>query len=88
VYPLIKSAVERGDPQTRPMLTRLYGLIGCLIVSLSLIVLLIILEKKLPDGSKSNFHIPVRRDLEATSLEQELEERQDQVLNGTDALSF
>ena len=55
--------LERGDPEKRPFLTRIYGMVGCLIVSLVLIVVLIILQKKLPDGAGSYFHIPVRRDL-------------------------
>jgi hypothetical protein len=83
---LIKRRVERGDPQARPMLTRIYGLIGCLIVAIALIILLIILQKKLPDGSKSSFHIPLRRDLEIEPLQHEVVKRQENVLKGTDSL--
>jgi hypothetical protein len=54
---------ERGDPEKRPFLTRIYGMVGCMIVSLVLIVVLVILQKKLPDGAGSYFHIPLRRDL-------------------------
>ncbi len=61
--------LERGDPEKRPFLTRIYGMVGCLIVSLVLIVVLVILQKKLPDGAGSYFHIPVRRDLGNENLQ-------------------
>ncbi|KAH7390032.1 hypothetical protein BKA64DRAFT_710589 [Cadophora sp. MPI-SDFR-AT-0126] len=62
---------QRGDPEKRPILTRIYGMVGCLIVSLALIALLIVLQKKLPDGVNSNFHIPVRRDIEGSIVERQ-----------------
>jgi hypothetical protein len=46
-------------------------MVGCLIVSLGLIALLIVLQKKLPSGTASNFHIPVRRDVESSVLERQ-----------------
>jgi hypothetical protein len=77
---------ERGDPQKRPFLTRIYGMVGCLIVSLALIVLLVILQKKLPHGGGSYFHIPVRRDLETSVVVHEAVQRQNNVVKST--LSF
>ncbi|KAH8766581.1 hypothetical protein BGZ57DRAFT_1006861, partial [Hyaloscypha finlandica] len=62
---------QRGDPEKRPILTRIYGMVGCLIVSLALIALLIVLQKKLPSGAASDFHIPVRRDVETSVLERQ-----------------
>ncbi|KAF8851580.1 hypothetical protein BDZ45DRAFT_750539 [Acephala macrosclerotiorum] len=53
---------RRGNPSTRPMLTRIYGMLGCLAVTLFFIGLLVFLEKTLPDGSKSQFHPTWRRD--------------------------
>jgi preprotein translocase subunit SecG len=44
-------------------------MVGCMIVSLVLIVVLVILQKKLPDGAGSYFHIPLRRDLGNANLE-------------------
>jgi hypothetical protein len=84
---LIINNLERGDPEKRPILTRIYGMIGCLIVSLVLIVILIILQKKLPDGAGSYFHIPVRRDLEAISA-RESAQRQEDGLRGTLNIPF
>jgi hypothetical protein len=52
-------------------------MVGCLIVSLALIALLIVLQKKLPSGAASNFHIPVRREVESSVLE-----RREDVLKG------
>jgi hypothetical protein len=74
---LIISDLERGDPEKRPILTRIYGMVGCLIVSLVLIVILVILQKKLPDGAGSYFHIPVRRDLEAISARESAQRQED-----------
>jgi hypothetical protein len=74
---LTATTSERGDPEKRPILTRIYGMVGCLIVSLALIALLIVLQKKLPSGAASNFHIPVRREVESSVLE-----RQEDVLKG------
>ncbi len=76
---LITSNLERGDPEKRPILTRIYGMIGCLIVSLLLIVILIILQKELPDGAGSYFHIPVRRDLDAISAHGSAQRQQDRL---------
>ena len=70
-YILTTTTSERGDPEKRPILTRIYGMVGCLIVSLALIALLIVLQKKLPSGAASDFHIPVRRDVETSVLERQ-----------------
>jgi preprotein translocase subunit SecG len=48
-------------------------MVGCMIVSLVLIVVLVILQKKLPDGAGSYFHIPLRRDLGSADFESQNE---------------
>ncbi|KAE8451131.1 hypothetical protein EG329_004803 [Mollisiaceae sp. DMI_Dod_QoI] len=53
---------HRGNPSARPMLTRVYGMLGGLAFTFFFIGLLIFLEKTLPDGSKSQFHATWRRD--------------------------
>jgi hypothetical protein len=85
---LISPTLERGDPEKRPILTRIYGMVGCLIVSCALIVLLVILQRKLPDGSNSTFHIPVRRHVESPRLGHEVVRREKNVLKGTCASPF
>jgi hypothetical protein len=57
-------------------------MVGCLIVSLALIVFLVILQKKLPDGSKSHFNIPLQRDIEHPVLDDKPVRRQGYVLKG------
>lgn len=59
---LLTIFVGRGNPSVRPMLTRIYGMLGCLAVTLFFIGLMVFLEKTLPDGSKSEFHPTWRRD--------------------------
>lgn len=58
-------------------------MIGCLIVSLALIVFLVILQKRLPDGAKSDFHLPVRRDVGEALLDKQVVGQREKVIKGT-----
>jgi len=88
--PLITSELGKGDPSARPMLTRIYGMIGCLIVTLALIALIVVLQKTLPDGTKSHFHPSWRRnvvDIPPPLRDHDLAGRQDDITRGTCASS-
>lgn len=60
---LLIKGLGRGNPSARPMVTRIYGMLGCLVITCFFIGLMVFLEKTLPDGSKSKFHPTWRRDL-------------------------
>lgn len=64
-----KQAVGTGNPAARPWLVRIYGMVGCLAMTLAFIGIIVWLEKKLPDGSKSQFHPTWRRDAHFDTLE-------------------
>ena len=55
---LLTSKSGGGNPTSRPWLVRLWGMFGALIITLGFIALIVYLEKKLPNGSKSQFHPP------------------------------
>lgn len=57
------TSIGRGNPSARPLLTRIYGTLGCLAITCFFIGLMVFLEKTLPDGSKSQFHPTWKRDV-------------------------
>lgn len=65
----VKQVVGTGNPTARPWLVRIYGMVGCLAITLAFIGIIVWLQKKLPDGSKSQFHPTWKRDANLDALE-------------------
>ena len=56
IFPLLISESGGGNPTARPWLVRIWGMLGALLITLGFIAIIIYLQKRLPDGSKSRFH--------------------------------
>jgi hypothetical protein len=58
MFLLLTAGKGGGNPTSRPWLVRIWGMFGALIITLGFIAVIVYLQKKLPNGSKSQFHPP------------------------------